>query len=85
MGSLVLSCFDHKLLIYTKVWPSLVNGWILDTGWEMCYSFNVENYAILSGKPIYIYIHNYADMPYQACWIYRCPFRIHGLSDRLTE
>jgi len=55
MGSLVLSCFDHKLLIYTKVWPSLVNGWILDTGWEMCYSFNVENYAILSGKPIYIY------------------------------
>ena len=56
MGSLVLSCFDHKLLIYTKVWPSLVNGWILDTGWEMCYSFNVENYAILSGKPIYISI-----------------------------
>ena len=56
MGSLVLSCFDHELLIHTKVLPSLVNSWILDTGWEMCYSFNVENYAILSGKPILISI-----------------------------
>ena len=34
----------------------MVHGWILDTAWEMCYSFNVENYAILSGKPIYILI-----------------------------